>query len=62
MKSKSPASLKWFFAFVEDKSDSWFMNPGDIGDNIVVKNLGRIKNLSDEEGQVISISLSSWLL
>lgn len=38
------------------------MNPGDIGDNIVVKNLGRIKDLSDEEGQVISISLSSWLL
>lgn len=61
-KSKFPASLKWFFAFVEDESDSWFMNPGGIRDNNVKKNLGRIKDLSDEEGEVISISLSSWLV
>lgn len=56
MESKFSASLKWFFAFVEDESASWFMNPGDIRDNNVVKkNLGRIKYLSGEEGEVISI-------
>lgn len=37
MESKFSASLKWFFAFVEDESASWFMNPGNIRDNNVVR-------------------------
>lgn len=62
MKSKFPASFKWFLAFVEDESDSWFMNPGAIMDIMWSENLGRIKDLSDEEREVISISLSFWLV